>query len=187
MSRGKRRRSRASRTTGKDRPEPPCPIPSDRDTPRSIIENAPCPHPQTLRLSPKVCSTTSSSIWSRRSSSKWPARPRSAPGLGVGLVQGSFASLSREIHSLRRRRLGSAALFLAAVFAVLFLWSLFGNTTDHWLVTLMMFLRFAIAAACAGVIVSRISLDARPGSVDRVRPLRQLHDYPHRDSIQGES
>jgi eukaryotic-like serine/threonine-protein kinase len=84
--------------------------------------------------------------------------PESRPGFEVGLVRGSFASLSREIHSLRRRRLGSAALFLAAVFAVLLLWSLFGKTTDHWLVVLMLFLRFAIAAVCAGVIVSRVSL-----------------------------
>ena len=89
--------------------------------------------------------------------------PKRRPGYGVGLVRGSFASLSREIHSLRRRRLGSAALFLTAVFAVLFVWSFFGKSTDHWLVTLMLFLRFAIAAACAGVIVSRISLT--PGQV----------------------
>ncbi len=84
--------------------------------------------------------------------------PNRGPAFGVGLVRGSFASLSREIHSLRRRRLGSAALFLAAVFAVLFFWSFFAKATDHWLVTLMLFLRFAIAAACAGLIVSRISL-----------------------------
>ena len=89
--------------------------------------------------------------------------PEGVPGFEVGLVRGSFASLSREIHSLRRSRLGSAALFLAAVFAVLFFWSFFVKATDHWLVTLMLFLRFAIAAACAGVIVSRISLT--PGQV----------------------
>jgi eukaryotic-like serine/threonine-protein kinase len=89
--------------------------------------------------------------------------PERVPGLDVGLVRGSFASLSREINSLRRSRLGSAALFLAAVFAVLFFWSFFVKATDHWLVTLMLFLRFAIAAACAGVIVSRISLT--PGQV----------------------
>jgi eukaryotic-like serine/threonine-protein kinase len=89
--------------------------------------------------------------------------PERRHGVGVGLVQGSFASLSREIHSLRRRRLGSAALFLTVVFAVLFLWSFFGKTTDHWLVSLMIILRFLIAAACAGVIVSRLSLT--PGQV----------------------
>jgi eukaryotic-like serine/threonine-protein kinase len=92
-----------------------------------------------------------------------PGRPHGGEGIGVGLVHGSFASLTREIHSLRRSRLGSAALFLAAVFAVLFLWSLFGKTTDHWLITVMMILRFVIAAACAGVIVSRISLT--PGQI----------------------
>jgi eukaryotic-like serine/threonine-protein kinase len=87
--------------------------------------------------------------------------PESVAGLEVGLVRGSFASLSREIHSLRRSRLGSAALFLAAVFAVMFFWSLLVKATDHWLVTLMLFLRFAIAAACAGVTISRISLTPR--------------------------
>ena len=85
------------------------------------------------------------------------------PGKSVGLVQGSVGSLSREIHSLRRRRLGSAALFLSAVFGVLFLWSLFAAQADHWLVALMMFLRFAIAAACAGLVMSRVSLN--PGQV----------------------
>jgi hypothetical protein len=84
--------------------------------------------------------------------------PERAHGFGMGIVHGSFASMSREIHSLRRRRLGSAALFLAGVSAVLFLWGLFGKQTDHWLMTLMMVLRFAIAAACAGVIISRIGL-----------------------------
>jgi eukaryotic-like serine/threonine-protein kinase len=85
------------------------------------------------------------------------------PGIEVGLVPGSAGSLSREIQSLRRRRLGSAALFLAAVYLVLFLWSLLGGGTDQWLVSLMMFLRFAIAAACAVVIVSSISFT--PGQI----------------------
>jgi eukaryotic-like serine/threonine-protein kinase len=82
------------------------------------------------------------------------------PGIGVGLVQGNAGSLFREIHSLRRRRLSSAALFLTAVFGVLFLWSVFGTQTDHWLVTVMMFLRFAIAGACAALVMSRINLTA---------------------------
>jgi eukaryotic-like serine/threonine-protein kinase len=79
-------------------------------------------------------------------------------GIDVGLVQGSAGSLSREIHSLRRRRLGSAALFLATVYLVLFLWSVLWGGSDHWLVSFMMFLRFAIAAGCAGLIVSSVSL-----------------------------
>ena len=89
--------------------------------------------------------------------------PLGRPATGIGLVQGSQASLTREIDSLRRRRLGSAAIFLAAVFAVLFVWSLLGVRTNHWLVSFMLILRCAIAAACAGVIVSRIVLT--PGQV----------------------
>jgi serine/threonine protein kinase len=81
-------------------------------------------------------------------------------GVGVELVHGGFASLSREIHPLRRRRLGAAALFLSVISCVLFLWSLFGTSTDHWLVTLMLFLRFAIAATCAAVVMSHINLTA---------------------------
>src|SRR5271156_6615658 len=74
------------------------------------------------------------------------------PGIDVGLAQGSAGSLSRETRSLRRRRLGSAAIFLSAVYLVLFLWSLLGDGTEQWFISLMMILRFAIAALCAGVI-----------------------------------
>ena len=85
------------------------------------------------------------------------------PGIDVGLVKGSAGSLSRVMHSLRRRRLGSAALFLTAVYSVLFMWSLLGDGTGQWIISMMMFLRFAIAALCAAVIVSNISLT--PGHV----------------------
>jgi eukaryotic-like serine/threonine-protein kinase len=87
----------------------------------------------------------------------------SGAGIGVGLVQGSFASLSHANHSLRRRRLGSAALFLTAVYSVLFMWSLLGDGTGQWIISMLMFLRFAVAALCAAVIVSNISLT--PGQV----------------------
>jgi len=87
-------------------------------------------------------------------------------GAGVGIMEGSLASLAGEIHTLRRRRLGAAALFLTAVFAVLFVWSLFAHRPEHWLVTLMVCLRFLIAAGCAGLIMSRISLT--PGKVRAV-------------------
>jgi hypothetical protein len=79
-------------------------------------------------------------------------------GARPGMAHGTSGSLSREIHSLRRSRLGSAAL------AVLFLWSLTASQTDHWFVTLMMLVRLAIAAACAGLVISRVSL-----SSDQVR------------------
>jgi hypothetical protein len=92
-----------------------------------------------------------------------------AAGAGVGLVEGSFASLAGEINSLRRRRLGAAALFLTVVFVVLFLWTLVGHRIDHWLVVTMVLLRLLIAAACAGLILSRISLT--PGQVRAVEYL----------------
>jgi serine/threonine-protein kinase len=84
-------------------------------------------------------------------------------GARVGIVEGSVASLASEIHTLRRRRLGSAALFLAVVFAVLLCWSFFGHQVDHWLVVLLMCLRVLIAAGCAALILSRIELT--PGNV----------------------
>ena len=87
----------------------------------------------------------------------------SRPGIDIGQSHGSAGSLRA-----RRSRSDAAdwdrrRLFLAAAFLVLFLWSLLAGGTDHWLVSFMLFLRFAIAAACAGVIVSRIGLS--PGQV----------------------
>ncbi len=93
------------------------------------------------------------------------AGPRSAAP-AVGLVEGTGASLAGEINSLRRRRLGAAALFLAVVFGLLIFWSLTLRHTDHWLVTTMICLRFVIAAGCAGLILSRIELT--PGQVRAV-------------------
>ena len=87
-------------------------------------------------------------------------RPDGRPGIGVGLVQGSFASLTRDPLAPPPPAGLGRAFFSPPYSRCLFLWSLFGTQTDHWLVTLMMFLRFAIAAACAGVIVSRINLTA---------------------------
>jgi serine/threonine-protein kinase len=87
-------------------------------------------------------------------------------GAGVGIVEGTAASLATEMHTLRRRRLGAAALFLTVVFGVLLLWNLFGHQVDHWLVVLMICLRFLIAAACAGLILSQV--DLTPGKVRAV-------------------
>ncbi len=78
----------------------------------------------------------------------------------VGLVEGTGASLSSEMHTLRRRRLGAAALFLAVVFGLLIFYSLTSRSADHWLVTTLVFLRFVIAASCAALILSRIDLTA---------------------------
>ncbi len=52
-------------------------------------------------------------------------RLAAARGAGVGLVDGSLASLSGEIDTLRRRRLGAAALFLTVACGALFLWFAF--------------------------------------------------------------
>jgi serine/threonine-protein kinase len=86
--------------------------------------------------------------------------PDARRGAGALLAEGSVGSLTDEMQNLRRARLGSAALFLAAVFGVLFLWSLLSQNTGHWIVSVMVCLRFAIAAACAGLILSHISLTA---------------------------
>jgi hypothetical protein len=45
----------------------------------------------------------------------------SYPGPAVALVEGSLASLGGETHSLRRRRLAVAALFLAVTFGAVLL------------------------------------------------------------------
>jgi serine/threonine-protein kinase len=81
-------------------------------------------------------------------------------GAAVALVEGSLASLAGETHSLRRNRLGAAALFLALALGVVFLWSLFGFDLGRstWLAWTMVGLRCAIAAAVAGLLLSRLDL-----------------------------
>ena len=63
-----------------------------------------------------------------------------------------------ETHDLRRSRLTSAALFMAVVTAVLLVWSLFNGTTMHWVITGLMGLRFVVASAVAGVLLSRLAI-----------------------------
>ncbi len=81
------------------------------------------------------------------------------PG-GVELVEGGWRSLRGEIHDLRRSRLTSAALFMAVVTAVLLVWSLFNGASMHWVVAGLMGLRFVVAAAVAGVLLSRAAISA---------------------------
>ena len=90
-----------------------------------------------------------------------PYRPEPA----VALVEGSLASLGGETRTLRRRRLAAAALFLAGAFGVVLLWSVFGPDLggSAWVGRTTMALRCAIAAACAGLLLSRIALT--PGRV----------------------
>src|SRR5262245_47024239 len=48
-------------------------------------------------------------------------------GPAVALVEGGPASLGGETHTLRRRRLTAAALFLTMVAGAVFLWSFVGQ------------------------------------------------------------
>jgi hypothetical protein len=85
------------------------------------------------------------------------------PHADLAMVEGSFASFADELQTLRSQRLGAAALSLAVVFLVLFVWSLLNQNAGHWLLTVLSFFRFAISAGCAGVIMSRLSLS--PGQL----------------------
>ena len=87
------------------------------------------------------------------------------PEPAVALVEGGLASLGGETRTLRRRRLAAAALFLAGAFGVVLLWNVFGSDLggSAWVGWTMMALRCAVAAACAGLLLSRIALT--PGHV----------------------
>jgi hypothetical protein len=82
------------------------------------------------------------------------------PGADVAMIEDCAAG---ELQTLRSQRLGAAALSLAVVFLLLLGWSFFNQNADHWLLTVLCFFRFAIAAGCAGVIMSRVSLS--PGQL----------------------
>ena len=94
-----------------------------------------------------------------------PASAPYRPEPAVALVEGGLASLGGETRTLRRRRLAAAALFLAGAFGVVLLWSVFGSDFggSAWVGRTTMALRCAIAAACAGLLLSRIALT--PGHV----------------------
>jgi eukaryotic-like serine/threonine-protein kinase len=76
------------------------------------------------------------------------------------LVEANLASLAGETHSLRRSRLAAAALFLALTFAAVLIWRWFsyGLEGDAWITLTTGSLRFAIAAAVAGLLMSRAPL-----------------------------
>jgi eukaryotic-like serine/threonine-protein kinase len=78
----------------------------------------------------------------------------------LATAEGSLASLAGETGSLRRTRLAAAALFLAAAFAVVFLWTIFGTHygSANWIATTTIALRCVIAAAVAGLLLSPIAL-----------------------------
>jgi serine/threonine-protein kinase len=83
-----------------------------------------------------------------------------APSLAPAPAGGALASLAGETHSLRRRRLAAAALFLTLTFAVVLVWRLvsYGLGGDAWVTLTTGGLRFAIAAIVAGLLVSGIPL-----------------------------
>ena len=75
--------------------------------------------------------------------------------------QDSLASLAGETHSLRRSRLAAAALFFALAYGVVLVWRLFGFGLEGFSAFTLATgggLRFAIAAAIAGLLLSRVAL-----------------------------
>lgn len=79
------------------------------------------------------------------------------PGV-ANLAAGSMGSLTGEVQTLRRSRLGAAATFLAVAYGVIFLWILFGSGADGWLVWTLMGSRCVLAAGIAFVLMSRAAL-----------------------------
>ena len=85
---------------------------------------------------------------------------------GVGLVEGSLASLSGETHDLRRRRIKAAAVALAAVYGLLLVWVYMSDnpgtlTADGGSLSPRLFLlglRCVLAAAVAGLLSSEAML-----------------------------
>jgi serine/threonine-protein kinase len=81
-------------------------------------------------------------------------------GPAVALAEGTMASLGGEMNTLRRSRLGAAALFVAVSLGAVFLWSLFGFDlgSQPWIGWTTIGLRCVIAVACAGLLWSSIPL-----------------------------
>jgi eukaryotic-like serine/threonine-protein kinase len=84
------------------------------------------------------------------------ATRHSAP---VALVEGSLASLAGETSTLRRSRVGAAALFLAVAYGILLLWILFTrDNLGHGFVWVMMGGRFVLATSIAVLLLGNFSL-----------------------------
>jgi eukaryotic-like serine/threonine-protein kinase len=81
---------------------------------------------------------------------------------GVAMVAGSLASLAGEIGSLRRRRIGAAALFLAVGSSILFLWSFIGFDLGNvaGFTHILGAIRIVLAATVACLLLSRLTLSA---------------------------
>lgn len=87
-------------------------------------------------------------------------REMPAPGRGgVALVAGTLASLAGQTHTLRRRRIAAAALFLAGAVTLVLIWVLLGQASySSWVTLTTAALRAAIAAGVAAVLLSRVEL-----------------------------
>ena len=81
----------------------------------------------------------------------------------LAMAPNEMASLGEKTHSLRRSRLGAAALFLAVAFGVLLLAGFvgIGAGLSNWFVRTTIGLRCGIAAVIAGLLLSRITLTRR--------------------------
>ena len=115
-------------------------------------------------LDPEVNDLAPTVVLADRRPGPPPAGPR--PEAAVALVEGRPPSLTAETHSLRRRRLLAAAVFLAATFGLLTLWvflsdnpgTLTAGGSRYSLRVGFLAARCALAAAVAALLASGASL-----------------------------
>ena len=86
--------------------------------------------------------------------------PGPKPSAGVGMREGSLASMTGEINSLRQDRLRSCAIFLAVAYGVIFFWIL-GTSTARLagLTMTLMGSRAVLAAVIATLLWRAVALD----------------------------
>jgi serine/threonine-protein kinase len=77
---------------------------------------------------------------------------------GLGVAEGSMGSLGGTMESLRRSRLCSAALVLAAIYGVFLVRLLLELDTDHRWGVVVILTRLGLAAIVAGVLMSKLML-----------------------------
>ena len=84
------------------------------------------------------------------------------PSAGVGMREGSLASLSGEINSLRQDRVRACATFLAAAYAVVFVWILFTSTSSLAPIKVILFGSRGFLCAVIALVLWRSSAIAPP-------------------------
>ncbi len=107
------------------------------------------PDVEVIELEPTMDVAVPWSVWGA-ASSQAPAMPEE-----------SLASLAGETHSLRRSRLAAAARFFALAYGVVLSWRLFSFGLEGFSAFTLATgggLRFAIATAIAGLLLSRVAL-----------------------------